>query len=373
MKKRILRVIAAVILLYAGWLVFETATFHVYRSDAGTAGDPREIEGVYHIHSTLSDGRGTVESLATTAAREKLDFLILADHGSPNFPSLASQGLKSGVVVLSGSELSSDRGHLVALGFRTPDRNFSRRTEEAVLEIQALGGFAIIAHPYSKVKWSWGDSASYAGLEILNADSMFMNNIKRVLPYAPLLLFKSRLPLIKMLEHPEINLKKWDLCNSRAPVFGYFSADAHLYYQAIFSLLHLHLLLDEPLRADFEGAAGQIYGALRKGRFYNAVEGAAKARGFRFEAAGKGRSWSMGDTISSANGVTFSVVAPFSFSREIRLLRNGRTIAAVNGESLKAAAEGPGTYRAEVFLRERSPLGRDIPWIVSNPIFIGKD
>ncbi len=373
MKKRILKIVLAVVILYSGWLIFEVASFRTYRNSPAAPDDAREIEGVYHIHSTLSDGHGTVESLAATAAREKLDFLILVDHGNPNFASLESQGFKNGVLVLAGTEISSNRGHLVGMGFRTPKKEFSRRTEDAVSEIQALGGFAIIAHPYSKAKWSWGDSASYSGLEIINADAMFMNNVRHLLPYAPLILIKSRLPLIKMLEHPESNMKKWDFRNAQAPVFGYFSADAHLYYKAIFSLLHLHLLLDEPLSNDFEAASGQVFGALRKGRFFNAIDGAAEARGFRFESSGGGKVWRMGDTIRSGKSVTFAVRAPFSFSREIRLLHDGRTIATAKGESLEAAAEGPGVYRVEVYLRERSPLHGDIPWIVSNPIFIGKD
>jgi len=381
MKKKLLTAVLAIPVLYLGWLGFESfgSRPYVNATPPAPAQNALEVEGVYHIHTKFSDGHASVDELTAQASRERLDFLILTDHGNPNFESLRSQGRKDGVLVLAGSELSVNRGHLVALGFRTPDRNFSQKAEDAVPEIQALGGFAVIAHPYSKVKWSWGDVSVYSGFEIINADTMFKNNVGRVLPYLPLLLFRSRLPLIRMLEHPEVNLAKWDQHNTTAVVYGYFSADAHLYYRAIFSLLRLHVLLDEPLADGFDAAAAQVYAALRKGRFFNAIEAAAGARGFRFKAsAAGGATFRMGDTIpageaDAAGPIRFEARAPFSFATEIRLVRGGRTIASARNGVLTAEAQGPGVYRVEVFLKERSPLSADIPWIISNPIFLRKD
>jgi hypothetical protein len=381
MKKKLLAVVLAILVLYVGWLGFESLGSRPYISTASPAPaqNALEIEGVYHVHTKFSDGHASVDELTAQASRERLDFLIVTDHGNPNFESLRSQGRKDGVLVLAGSELSVNRGHLVALGFRTPDRNFSQKAEDAVPEVQALGGFTIIAHPYSKVKWSWGDVSVYSGLEIINADTMFKNNVGRVLPYLPLLLFRSRLPLIRMLEHPETNLKKWDQRGATSAVYGYFSADAHLYYRAIFSLLRLHVLLDEPLADGFDPAAGQVYSALRKGRFFNAIEAAAGARGFRFKAlAAGGAAFRMGDTISAreaaaAGTIRFEARAPFSFLTEIHIVHDGRTIASTRDDVLTAEAQGPGVYRVEVFLKERSALAADIPWIISNPIFLRKD
>jgi hypothetical protein len=375
MIKKLLRAALALVAIYLAWLAFTTLSFRSYRGAPEFDADPLEIEGVYHIHTTYSDGRSTTRELARDAAGEKLDFLIVTDHGSPNFQSLRDQGFMEGVLVLAGSELSVNRGHLVGLGFGIPDANFSQKAEEAVPEIQALGGFAVIAHPYSKVRWLWGDASVYSGLEIINADTMFKDNIGQVLPYLPLLAVGSRIPLIRMLEHPEINLKKWDQRAATAPLYGYFSADAHLYYRAIFSLLRLHILLDEPLARDAGRAAGQVFGALRSGRFFNAIEAVAEARGFRFTAAGNGRAWRMGDTIRTgqSSGLRFEVRAPYPFAKEIRLLRDGRILASTRDNVLAAESPGPGVYRVEVYLRARTPLGKNIPWIVSNPIFLRKD
>lgn len=372
--KRFLRLAATALLVYAAWLGWQIAGFRTY--GAAPAGDPTpsglEIKGAYHIHSKLSDGRATPDKIARLASSEGLDFVILTDHGSPNIPSCRSQGWKDGVLVLAGSELSVSRGHLVALGFREPRRDFSQKTEDAMDEIRSLGGFGIIAHPYAKVRWSWGDpgdSPPYSGIEIVNMDHMLKTNFWRMLPYAPALLIKPELAVLKLIEHPGINIEKWDERNLRSRIYGYFGADAHLLYRGIFSAMCLHLLLDEPLGRDFEKARGQVLAALRRGRFYNALKGAAEARGFRFWAEAGGRRVSMGESASAAIPLELRVQADFPFSKEVRVVRDGRKIMSAGG-SLAMSINQPGVYRVEVYLREKSPLDAGTPWIVSNPIFV---
>ena len=425
--RKVLRGALAVVAVYAAWLAYSELSFRRYGNPDGAAAAAaspgpggivtRELQGVYHIHTTFSDGHATVDEIAARAAHERLDFVVLTDHGNPNAASLRAAGPRKGVLVLAGSELNVNRGHLVALGFRAPpgDGKLPSKAEDAVDAVQALGGFTVIAHPYSKVRWSWGDwgsSSDYSGIEIVNADTMFKDNFRRVLAYAPLLLLGSRLPLIKMLEHPDSNLRRWDQRGASAAIAGYFSADAHLYYRGIFALLRLHVLVDGPAWGKSgEGPAeskspgpgteeARIWDALHHGHFYNAVEAVADARGFQFEAetdaeaktgAGEGagtgsgpgaartRAYRMGDTIviaaagGEARTVRFEARAPFPFRKEVRLLRDGRVIASSRENSLRAPAEGPGVYRVEVYLKERSPLGADIPWIVSNPIYLRKE
>jgi hypothetical protein len=398
--RKILRWVLAFVAIYAAWLAYSELSFRRYENPDGAApaaAPPapggrvtRELQGVYHVHTIFSDGHATVDEIAARAAREGLDFVVLTDHGNPNAASLRAAGPRKGVLVLAGSELNVNRGHLVALGFRRPEGKLPSKAEDAVAAVRALGGFVVIAHPYSKVRWSWGDwgeSSDYSGIEIVNADTMFKDNYRRVLAYAPLLLLGSRLPLIKMLEHPAANLKRWDQRGASAAIAGYFSADAHLYYRGIFALLRLHVLLDAP--AGGEGPAAEealIWNALRHGHFYNAVEAVADARGFRFAAeagggkgagSGSARAFRMGDTISAAGAgaqpVLFEIRAPFSFRKEVRLLRDGRIVASSPDDIVRVPSEGPGVYRVEVYLKERTPLGADIPWIVSNPIYLRKE
>jgi len=404
LKRAIGRGLLVAAAVYVAWLGVQIAAYRVWRAAdpaEGTGipdiagGQPLyEVEGVYHVHSKNSDGFGTVDHIARAASRAGLDFCILTDHGRPNRASLAAQGWRDGVLVLAGSELSVNRGHLVGMGFRLlPDGragasqpDFSHRAEDAVQEIRARGGLAVIAHPYSKVRWTWGEASDYAGLEIINADTMVKDNLRRLIPYLPALLIRPGLPLLKALDPPDAETRKWDERGAGARVFGYFSADAHLFYRPLFGFLHLHVLLDAPLPRpgeDFDAAFDRIFAALREGRFYNAVEAAAEADGFRFEVrTAEGARFRMGaeaeidraffagpDGVAPFRAPVLAVDAPFPFRHAIRLLRDGAVVdEAGAGRTLVYRVPEPGTYRVEVYLKARSPLGHDVPWIVSNPI-----
>lgn len=360
-------------LIWLGWIALGFRTYGPASGDIPAADDGLlELRGVYHVHTTLSDGYGKPQAVARAAARRGLDFVILTDHGSPNFASLDRRGRIEGVLVLAGSELSVNRGHLVALGFERPDQDFSRIAEHAAYEVAAAGGFTIIAHPYSKTSWSWGPETPYDGLEILNTDSMVRSNWLRTIPRFPLLLLRPEAFLLPMLERPQADLRKWDELSATRLMSGFFSSDTHLFYRASFTLLHLHVLLDAPPPASFEGAETRILDALRNGRFFNAVAGAARPAGFRFYAEVSGHRMPMGSEIASSGPVRFIVRAPYAFRHRIRLLRGGVPVAGGSGALVHEARE-PGVYRVEVHLLERTPLDSDIPWIASNPIYFRKD
>lgn len=371
-KHKFLFVLLALFLLYGFWLGCNLLRFKTY-GDSSLPASSREIKGAYHIHSLFSDGRKSIDEIAKLAARRSVDFIILTDHGHPNVESLAEQGWKQGVLVLAGSELSVSRGHLVGLGFDVLSRPFSQNAEDAVSEIQSAGGFSIIAHPYSKVSWTWGEFIDYSGIEIINANTFLKKNFLGMIPYLPAFLIKPKYALLRMLKSPERNLRKWDELNLIHPIYGYFGVDAHLLYGPLLDFLHLHLLLPEPLAEDFGKAKDQILTALRKGRFYNAIDAAAQAKGFRFWAEAGQRRIPMGGVSRLLSPLSIHVRATFPFSKEICLIRNGKRILHSREDNLVYEAKEAGIYRVEVYLKQRSPLAEDIPWILSNPIFIRKE
>jgi hypothetical protein len=374
--KRLLAALIGLIAIYVVWLGISVVRFRPpsapVAATARVEGPPYEVTGVYHIHTRFSDGHATPEEVAAVAARRSLDFVILTDHGSPNLSSLESQGRKNGVSVLAGSELSVSRGHLVALDFVPPARAFSQNADLAIREIAADGGFSVVAHPYSETPWTWGGEAVASGIEVINCDAAVKLNYLRLLPYLPAFLVKPEFVMLKSLSRPENSLRKWDSLAARQTVHGYFAADAHMFYSAVFGCLSLHVLLREPLKPGFEEARSQVFGALRRGEFYNAVDGAAAAGGFRYWAEAGGEARPMGGAIvwDGASLVKLNIRAPFPFAVETRLVRDGEVIERAGGGELTYAARRAGVYRVEVYLRISSPLAADCPWIVSNPIFI---
>jgi len=348
---------------YIIWLAWKVSSFKEYEANPekvreSAVGHPDfEVEGVYHVHSRFSDGHATVDEIARTASRERVDFVLLTDHGNPNEKALEAQARKDRVMIIAGTELSVNRGHLVALGFERPDKSqtFARDAEGAALQVAALGGFTIIAHPYSKTRWSWGKQDEFDGLEIMDMDSMAKGHFLGALPYLPALLIRPKLALLKMIRAPEQTLRKWDELLRRRPVLGFFSSDAHFLYGPLFGIFHLHVVLDRPLAEEFEAAKRQILDSIRAGRFFSAVDAAAAARGFR---------------LSLQDGA-LRVATPFSFAHETVIIRDGRAIFRSRDSALAFSPLQPGVYRIEVYLREKSPLAPDVPWIISNPITYG--
>jgi len=368
-KKKILLLLAAAVLIYALWLALGMMQFRKHTLESPDT-DPLEIQGPYHLHTTHSDGRAHPDKIAELASSASVDFVILTDHGNPNHACLDCEGWKNGVLVLAGSELSVNRGHLVALDIGHPHLPFSSNAEQAVHQIHALKGLTIIAHPFSKTQWSWGEHVGYSGIEIINANTMWKMYTLRAIPYLPTLFIKPEYGLIKILKRPRKNLNKWDELNKISPVYSYFSVDAHLLYRPLLTFLHLHVLLSTPLSPDFDTAKNQVFDALAQGSFYNAVEAAAQARGFRFWAQKRNKRTPMGSSILADSPVTLQVKAPFPFSVELHLFCNGEKILSSSEMEISYKASMPGFYRVEAYLREKSPLGKDIPWIVSNPIFL---
>jgi hypothetical protein len=370
-KRKNKKILIALLLLfsfYIIWLGIRIIRFKTYRLPE-EARSPLEIRGTYHIHTIFSDGKKTPESIAEIAARHSLDFIILTDHGDPNKQSMMAAGWKKNVLVLAGSELSVNRGHLVALGFDAPASPFSSEAELADYQIKAQGGFSIIAHPYSKISWSWGNNNDYDGLEIVDFNTMMGDNIFRIGPIFPALMIEPGYVLLKLLRRPSKSLKRWDLLNLIHPTYGFYSADAHTFYRSLLPCLQLHVVLENPLSKTYTEAAHQVYSALRRGRFYNAVDAAAQADGFDFWAQKGSKRISMGEESILDSPVTLHIRSVFPYAQEVHLLRNGERLIASPEDKLDLDTISPGFYRVEVYLKEKTPLREDIPWILSNPIY----
>ncbi len=370
-KRRILRALLLFFLTYLLWLGF---LWLRYRPQAPAAAQglavSDELQGVYHIHTRHSDGSRSAEEIAHIASRLNLDFIIITDHGNPNPAAHTLGRWQDRMLVLAGTELSVSRGHLVALNYRHTARPYTQQAELAAGQVQEDGGFTVIAHPYSKVRWSWGDSRAYQGLEIYSADAMFRNNIAGTIPLLPLLLVEPRLPLLRLLQYPALNLKRWDHLCKEQQVYGFFSCDAHLLYKPLFSLLHLHVLVPRPLPEEYTEAAQLVWSSLRTGRFYNCVDAAAPGQGFRFEGEDGATCLPMGGEGFYTPSVKLHIKVPDTAASEWRLVRDGITIFTSTEKAFLFQPKSPGVYRVEVYLRERTMLRRNAPWILSNPIFL---
>jgi hypothetical protein len=348
-----------------------------------------DLAGVLHIHSTYSDGTGTVSEIAAAARANELDFLLLTDHDTLAARELGEEGWHEGVLVLVGEEVSPRReNHYLAFGLERPIDHAGLGPQQIVDRVNEAGGFGFLSHPFSKgserfrragrgMPWRDLECSGYTGIELW---SFVTDSAERVNSVRELLSFVAAPG--RFIDHPpRRNLEVWDeLCRRRRCV-ALGGIDAHqvgirvrnrvplrlMAYKRSFRYLRTHLLADAPLLGDLERDRASVFGALRAGRAYIAVDSIAPARGFRFWAEGSdGRRAEMGAETAAGEWVLRARVPR---AARIRLLREGEVLMETDGErdGLEHWTDDPGVYRVEAY---RQAHGRSRTWILSNPIYI---
>ena len=106
-----------------------------------------------HIHSEHSpDGSMTPEEIALRAREAGLQGFAICDHDRVFPPSelRAVSDAFPDLLIIPGVEVSTDCGHL--LGWFVSEPIAARTLPEAVAEIHAQGGIAVLAHPFEHTK-----------------------------------------------------------------------------------------------------------------------------------------------------------------------------------------------------------------------------
>jgi hypothetical protein len=338
------------------------------------------VPGVIHVHTTLSDGGGTPEEAIRAARRAGLGFLVLTDHNVLDAKAL--EGYHEGVLTLVGAEISTTAGHLLGLGIPDPVFRFSGDPEDALDDVHALGGAAYAAHPLnprSDFLWTGWSLPGPWGLELVNGDSQWRQaGWWTLLRTAALYRLNPRYALLASLTSPAATLSRWDGLLALRDVAAIAGADAHSRvplggrrslrfpsYESLFDVVRTHVLLERPLSGDVASDERAVLSALARGRAYVGLDALAPADAFSFTAvAADGRRWTMGDTVAPERRLELRVAGRMPEGARIVLLRDGRAVATGEG-TLVAPEPQSGVYRVEV----RVP-GREIPWVLSNPIYV---
>lgn len=106
----------------------------------------------FHSHTKASsDGRSTLERMVQSAKNKGLDAIFISDH---NVFSVEKTQVMDGILVLSGCEISTASGHILAL-FCNPfhvkellNTGSGLPAEKAIATIHEHGGLAVMAHPF---------------------------------------------------------------------------------------------------------------------------------------------------------------------------------------------------------------------------------
>ena len=110
-----------------------------------------DLASVVHLHSTYSDGTGTVPQIAAAAADAGVDVVLLTDHDTLEAKRRGEEGWYGSVLVLVGEEVSPrGRNHYLAFGLDEPIDHAGLDSAGIVRAVAEAGGFGFAAHPWSK-------------------------------------------------------------------------------------------------------------------------------------------------------------------------------------------------------------------------------
>ncbi|HEY3315245.1 MAG TPA: hypothetical protein VGL40_08245 [Bacillota bacterium] len=369
-----------------------------------------EYTGAIHVHSTYSDGRGTVPGIITAAAAAGLDFVVLTDHDS--LAGKRYEGWHGGVLLLVGQEVSPEKEHYLAFGLDEVVPAVLGGSDRYVAAVASKGGFGFIAHPFDRgsalfgvpsYEWRpalrWADEPGapmpdglFTGLEVWNFYSEALGYGRNWPAVLRALLFPG---FFGPTPDPR-SLALWDALGRRRAVPAIGGLDAHgehgtvfgrplraMTYGFAFRTLRTNVLLEAPLTGAPAEDCSTVLGALRRGRSLIVLANQGPSKGARFwgrrpgEAGrsdppggrepgpgpGPGRLVLPGDEVAEGPlELNFTVPA----AARLAIRRDGAVVSEVSGTRLCARVEAPGVYRAEA----RRRRGSWHPWIYSNPIYL---
>ena len=387
------RVVALVLLAAVGAAFYTGRPAPTRMLPAAPAATPLPVRGAIHVHSTRSDGSGDPASIAAAAARAGLNFVIFTDHGDatrqPDQPRYVD-----GVLCIDAVELSTEHGHLVALGLPRTAYPLGGEARDVLDDITRLGGFAIAAHiDSSKADLQWTDRVTpVGGLEWLNGDSEWrdesLGSLARALFMYPAY---GTAALTALLDRPVSVLERWDALTAQQRIVAIAASDAHARlglrnlgepdgngsalhvpsYENTFRMFS-NVLPSATLSGDAQQDAEIVLAAIRDGRLYSVIDGLAARGTLSFTATSGTTTVSFGDVLPNAGPVTIRVSVEGPDDAQTVLLKDGHVLETRMGTSLERVVTGePAVYRAEVSL-PGAPGDPAVPWMVSNPIYVGR-
>ena len=144
--------------------------------------------GNIHIHSSYSDGSGSIDDIAAYAAAAGLSYIIVTDHET--LAGMPEEGIHRGVAVLVGAELNKESHHYLALGLERLVPGNENNPGEMVERVRRSGALGFMAHPFEKgspyidngkaYRWTRFPESGFIGLEIWNYTSYWRGRVTSI-------------------------------------------------------------------------------------------------------------------------------------------------------------------------------------------------
>ena len=357
--------------------------------------------GNIHIHTTHSDGTGSIPEVAEAANAAGLDYIIITDHLCRT--GAHEEGSYGRTHVIVGVEFNQAANHYLALGTYLPVNDYAGDPQKTIDEVNQQGGFGFLAHPFEKssplvtegASFPWTDWSveGYTGLDLWNYSSQWKGEAitrSRIIYWY---LFDRDAP-VKTGTQPEC-IQRWDELTQKRPVVAIGGTDNHAIkykvgpftaeifpYEDLFRSINTYVCLPEKMSPDFDAARSQIFDALREGRCFISFDRYPGAGQFYFGAVKGDQKIPMGASEHYSPETFLQVRVPQPGRSLVRLIRNGEVTRVIRPprtnknksksgnatQLLTFPVTSPGTYRVEI--NYRRPLRSFRPWIYSNPVYL---
>ena len=344
-----------------------------------------DYSGAIHIHTSYSfDAKTPIDKVISAANKCGLDFIIITDHFRMDARTDGWEGLKNGVFVVVGEEISPRYNHCLALGLKTPIIAWKKSSnpKEYLTQVKEQGGISLIAHPdhtgapkfgvkaYTWKNWSVNE---YAGISIWDLMTDWQEKLKSA--FWALVAYVA--PAYILSGPKKETLNRWDNISQERKIFGFGEIDNHASIKKFFGLtfkiftfefafrtIRTHLLLKEELSKNTEKGCAQIIEAIKNANGFVAQEKWNSAKGFIFKVYSSNALSISGDDFIIGDKATIEIKTPIKCL--IKVIKDGVEIKSTkNKRSLCFEIFQKGSYRVEAYIKRWSFYK---PWIFSNHI-----
>ncbi len=199
--------------------------------------------------------------------------------------------------------------------------------------------------------------------------------------------FYPELTLAGYLKRPDENLQIFDQISAKRRIMLVGGPDAHSNigfhllgddaqnkfidlkfdpFESSFRISRLHVLIEKDQQLSQE----TLLAAIKNGNSYIGFDVLADSAGFTFSASNGQDSRIMGEELSFVENQTELKIASPQQARFV-VVKNGEVLQSSEGKSeLSLKVLEKGTYRVEVYLDSLGEQFMQMPWIISNPIYI---
>ena len=349
-----------------------------------------DYTGIIHSHSAYSfDGRTPIGEILEAARINGIDFVMLTDHSNLRAREDGFEGWNGNTLLIVGQEIAPRFNHYLAFQIDAPviipEDEPDINPQIYVDQVRAKGGMGFIAHPdhegtklFHVKHYPWLDwrVTGYTGIGIWD----FMTDWQSTLRGYTRSMLSFLFPAFFLTGPRKVTLERWDRLNSNAKVVGIGELDNHDTLQRVlglnlsvfsfakaFKFMRTHVITERPLVRDHAKDIASLLSALKQGRAYVAGEYFRKSKGFSFILTDNNRSAYMGDDFILDNEACLAATLPAT--AKIRIIKDGSLFKEEIAHDLTCSISQPGIYRVEAYFKV---LGKYLPWIFSNPIYVTK-